>query len=206
MTTVIIPAYNEAKNIHFILGIPKKYNVLVVDDGSTDSTSDVVRKVGFPCIRLKKNMGKGYACRFGVEHTKDDKIILMDGDAQFFPEDIASLEKALDRCDLVIGQRLSYSSPLRQISNKLTAKLLNIGLDDVLCGFRAIRRSDFLSLKLTRNRYEIESEMLLNAKKIGLKVVGIPVKVQEGDSKMRFRDILRTTWFILSRKSGLRKD
>ncbi|MBI5347075.1 MAG: glycosyltransferase family 2 protein [Candidatus Aenigmarchaeota archaeon] len=181
MATIVIPACNEAAKISKTLKhTPKKYNVIVVDDGSSDSTAKIVSGLGFECIQLKKNMGKGYACRIGAEHA-DSEIVFMDADAQFSANDIPKFIKTLKHYDIVLGERIAGIPLQRRAANRLAAWLVSRitkrKFRDVLCGFRAIKKSRFFELELKRNGYEFESEMLIKAVRKGMNIGTVPVTV-----------------------------
>jgi len=184
MASIIIPAKNEKENIGLVLSnIPKKHQIIVVDDGSTDNTSDVVRAFGYEPIRIEKNLGKGNACRVGVEHAKNENIVFMDGDFQHDPKDIAKILKELRKNDLVIGYRDFNKIPwYRNMSNRFATKLVNYitkkNFRDVQCGFRGIKKSKFQKLNLKGNGYEFENEMIINAVKNRLKIKEIPIKTK----------------------------
>lgn len=87
MFTVIVPAYNEEKNIgEFLEKLTKKVeDIIVVDDGSTDNTYSIAKTFNARVIRHKKNMGKGQAIITGLKFAKSEKVVLMDGDGQLSP-------------------------------------------------------------------------------------------------------------------------
>jgi len=91
--SVIIPAYNEEKRIGKVLQrIPEFVDeVIVVDDGSNDRTSEVARKFGVEVIRLERNEGKGKAMSEGIKAANGDIIVFMDADGQHRPEEIIKL-------------------------------------------------------------------------------------------------------------------
>ena len=117
--SVILPAYNEEKNIgNVIKKIPDEYEIIVVDDGSKDDTLDVAKKLGCVCIRLNKNYGKGFACRTGAKIASNKNIVFMDSDGQLNAWEIPKMISALKTCDLVVGTRNMKSIPTqRKISN-----------------------------------------------------------------------------------------
>jgi len=110
-TTVIVPAYNEEKGLPVTLGklqrvIDDSYEVIVVDDGSTDRTPQVASE--FPCrfIRHQFNQGKGRALRTGIEHARGDKVIWIDADDTYPAENIPGMAAALEEYDVVVGSRV----------------------------------------------------------------------------------------------------
>ena len=201
--SVIIPAYNEEKRIGKVLQrIPEFVDeVIVVDDGSNDRTSEVARKFRVEVIRLERNEGKGKAMRKGIKAANGDIIVFMDADGQHRPEEIIKLvEPIVDgEADFVIGSRLIKAQgerPLiRKISNFITTYLirlkLGISVRDTQSGFRAIRR-EFLP-EIESKRYEVETEVLIKAVKKGARVKEVPVSMIYGveTGHFRFEDIVR---------------
>ncbi len=183
VASVIIPVYNEMNDIESVLKkIRKDYEVIIVDDGSDVNICRVLGKKVSKCIRLEKNTGKGYACRTGAERASCEKIVFIDGDSQLDPRQIPEFVSALDKADMAIGFRRRSDIPFqRMISNMFSVLMVFISTGkayrDVLCGFRAFRKRKFLGLGLRSNRYEFETETIINASRSGLKVTQIPVSV-----------------------------
>ncbi|MHA1594977.1 MAG: glycosyltransferase family 2 protein [Candidatus Baldrarchaeia archaeon] len=219
----VIPAYNEEPNIGHVVKGAKKYCdlVIVVDDGSTDRTSLEAKREGAIVIRHQRNLGKGAALRTGfksaIEHGAD-VIVVIDGDGQHDPNEIPKLVQALLNrdADIVIGSRflkrqLSGMPPQRILSNFLTTTILKllfgIKITDSQCGFRAFKRTALEKLiDFEDNKYAAETEILINAKRYGFKIieVGISVKYGEEESKIRpIRDTVR--WIRLVFKKFFEK-
>lgn len=201
--SVVIPAYNEAKRIgKVLLRIPEFVDeVIVVDDGSTDNTSEVAKSYGVEIIRLEENQGKGVAMREGIKNVSGDIVVFMDADGQHNPEEIEKLLYPILRgeADFVIGSRLIKAQgkrPLiRKISNFLSTGLIKfkLGIDvkDTQSGFRAIKQ-EFLP-EIESKRYEVETEVLIKAVKKGARVKEVPVERIYGVETGHFRleDVLR---------------
>ena len=116
MISVVLPAYNEHESLVELLpelvgvleGIGAKYEVIVVDDGSTDGTRGAVGAAALEdvrCVRLRRNSGKSAALSVGLAMTQGDVVVLMDADGQDDPSELPKLLAALDGADLVTGQR-----------------------------------------------------------------------------------------------------
>ncbi|WP_048151918.1 glycosyltransferase family 2 protein [Palaeococcus ferrophilus] len=201
--SVVIPAYNEAKRIGNVLAkIPPFVDeVIVVDDGSTDNTSEVARGFGVEVIRIEPNQGKGRAMRAGIEKATGDVVVFMDADGQHRPEEIEKLVMPIveGEADFVIGSReikAQGKRPLiRKLSNFLSTSLIRLKLGvevhDTQSGFRAVRR-EFLP-EIESKRYEVETEMLIKAVKRGARIKEVPVERIYGieTGHFRFEDILR---------------
>ncbi|USG99019.1 glycosyltransferase family 2 protein [Thermococcus argininiproducens] len=201
--SLIIPAYNEAKRIGSVLSkIPDFVDeIIVVDDGSKDNTSEVAKNWGAKVIRLKQNQGKGAAMKAGINEASGDIIVFMDADGQHNPKEIEKLIIPIinDEADFVIGSRLIKTQgkrPLiRKLSNFLSTFLiklkLGIEVKDTQSGFRAIKR-EFLP-DIESKRYEVETELLIKAVKKGARVKETPVERIYGieTGHFRFEDIIR---------------
>lgn len=201
--SLIIPAYNEAKRIGTVLSkIPDFIDeIIVVDDGSKDNTSEVAKNWGAKVIRLKQNQGKGAAMKAGINKASGDIIVFMDADGQHNPKEIKKLIIPIinDEADFVIGSRLIKTQgkrPLiRKLSNFLSTFLiklkLGIEVKDTQSGFRAIKR-EFLP-DIESKRYEVETELLIKAVKKGARVKETPVERIYGieTGHFRFEDIIR---------------
>ncbi|WP_456321019.1 glycosyltransferase family 2 protein [Palaeococcus sp. (in: euryarchaeotes)] len=201
--SIVIPAYNEANRIGTVLSeIPEFVDeIIVVDDGSEDNTSEVAKSFGVKTLRLEPNQGKGAAMREGVKEAMGDIIIFMDADGQHKPDEIIKLVEPIvkDEADFVIGSRMIKAQgkrPLiRKVSNFLSTFLIRmkVGVDvkDTQSGFRAIKR-EFLP-EIESKRYEVETEILIKAVKKGARVKEVPVERIYGieTGHFRFEDIIR---------------
>jgi len=206
--SVVIPAYNEAERLPKVLEkIPTFVDeVIVVDDGSSDGTYKralefAERDARISAVRLEKNCGKGCAMRAGVARSRGDVVVFIDADGQHKPEDIRKLVEPIIRgdADLVIGARKGdlKNRPLhRRLSNIITTRLIRLKLKqyvyDTQSGFRAYRR-EFLP-EIESDRYEVETEMLLKAAKMGARIAEVPVEIiydPDREGRFRINDIFR---------------
>ncbi|MBI5575899.1 MAG: glycosyltransferase family 2 protein [Deltaproteobacteria bacterium] len=158
---IVIPAYNEAESIagvvREILAESLDMDIVVVDDGSTDATADVIRGLPVQGLSHPINLGYGVAIQTGMLHaarTGYDFLVLMDGDGQHIPAEIPKLLAGLDGgADIVIGSRIlagsgSYRIPaLRRAAigffSFLAKTLGGVDIRDVTSGFQAMRRDVF---------------------------------------------------------------
>jgi glycosyltransferase involved in cell wall biosynthesis len=189
--SIIIPAKNEEANLPLVLDDLNKsiaqipgyeFEVILVDDKSTDRTAEVSRERGARVIQNKGASGKGRALRLGFENATGDFLLMMDADYSHRSEDIPKLLDALqDGAGLVIGSRVYGGSdeytPIRALGNVfLTAALgLFLGryLSDALNGFKAFRRDVFDDFHYTSKMFEIEIELIANALRKGYRVVEV---------------------------------
>jgi glycosyltransferase involved in cell wall biosynthesis len=203
--SIIIPCYNEEKNIkECIRQIPKmewEYEIVVIDDGSTDKTAQVSRSIKQPNIKVisyEKNRGKGFALRAGLKEASGDIIVILDADYTSPPQDIPRLVKPIyeQKADFVNASRFMYPmepaamSRLHIVGNKIAALLISLhigqGLTDSLCGLKAFSKKPLLG-KLKENSWP-DFELLLQAKKNNLRIIEVPIGYKArkaGLSKMK---------------------
>ena len=226
--SLIVPAYNEADRIagsletlaSFLTGQSDTYEVLVVNDGSRDSTPEIVRErapevFGETPVELLEygaNRGKGYAVRYGIEKSQGDYVVFSDTDLSApidqVPKLIASLESG---ADIAIGSRRMPESKViglpfqRRVMSRffstLSRWLVLPGIRDTQCGFKAYRAkvAKELAEKQTIDGYTFDVEHLLIARKRGFVIEEVPVRwiYTEGsqinglsDSMKMVRDLL----------------
>ncbi|MCX6641463.1 MAG: glycosyltransferase family 2 protein [bacterium] len=199
----VIPAYNAAPSIRFVLEKLKIHlpheSILVVDDGSTDDTAETAKNCGVQVLRRNVNGGKGLALRDGFFHVakwQSEWIICLDADGQHSPDAFPQFRQAAasGEFDLIIGTRrrsLKGMPLLRRFSNLTSSALLSLWtgrkIPDAQCGYRALRRSVITNLKLQAEKYDIETEMLLRACKLKLRIgwVDVPTIYQGEPSFLR---------------------
>lgn len=215
----LISAFNEGRYIAGVIGKAKKYcrEIIVVDDGSEDNTSDEAKLSGATVLRHDINKGKGAAIGTGISYLTGrnfDAVVLMDADAQHDPDDIPVLAECMERtaADIVIGSRMHNPEDMpwiRLVTNRFMSWILRkytkISLTDTQCGFRLIKKHVINSLNLNADKFEIESELIIKAAAKKFKVSEAPVKTIYGSEKSKirpFRDTLRFIKFMLSVKKG----
>lgn len=181
---VIIPGYNEEKHIAKVIEKTQRFskNIVVVDDGSSDKTSENASKA----IVLKHivNLGKGAALKTGVEYAIKHgakAIIALDADGQHDPAMIPVFLNALENCDIVFGYRkLSGKMPFvlrfgNGIINTMTEILFRIKLRDTQSGYRAFRADTYKKIRWNATDYFVETEMIANVGRKKLKYKQIPI-------------------------------
>jgi glycosyltransferase involved in cell wall biosynthesis len=182
-----VPAFNEEKTIAKVILKALRYadKVLVCDDGSTDMTGEIAGKLGAEVIRHDRNLGYGAALRSLFRRARElnaDVFVTLDGDDQHNPAEIPKVVKPVieGEADIAIGSRLIDESLAinmpwyRRVGVKLITKFtnssVNYGIKDAQSGFRAYSRKALEVLDLTENGMGVSVEILLEAKRYGLKV------------------------------------
>jgi glycosyltransferase involved in cell wall biosynthesis len=185
---VVIPAYNEDLRIGEVIQQVKSFtkNIIVIDDGSSDKTAEVVKNLGVTVFRHRINLGKGAAMKTGVEAAfllGAEVVVLMDADGQHNPKYIPQfLEKINEGYDIVFGSRnFSFGVPLvRFLGNKFGSVLINLlfGIyrSDLLCGFMAFTKKTYLKIKWDSPRYGVETEIVVRTGKNKLKYTEVPIE------------------------------
>ncbi len=217
----LIPAYDERATVVEVLdrieALDLDRQLIVVDDGSTDGTADVVEewskgRDGVLVLR-KPNGGKGSAIRAAIPHIDGDIAVIQDADMEYDPADVPALVEPIERgvADVVYGSRLSGGKPQRAylfwhlVGNRflslLTGALYNTTLSDMETGYKAFRADVLRTLELRENRFGIEPEITAKVCKRKLRVYQLPVsyygRTYEEGKKITWRDGFRAVWVLL---------
>jgi glycosyltransferase involved in cell wall biosynthesis len=191
LVSIILPVYNEADNLRVLLpalgktleSLGTSYEIVVVDDGSTDKTAGVLRdwkKPEIRVVRLRRNTGQTAALMAGIRFSRGEVLISMDGDLQNDPEDISQLLAKLDEgFDVVSGWRTHrQDAPLRRnllsrVANRVISAVSGIHLHDYGCSLKAYRRSALEGVQLYG---EMHRFIPIYAYWNGARVTEIPVR------------------------------
>jgi glycosyltransferase involved in cell wall biosynthesis len=206
-----VPVYNERNTLVEVLrrmravelpdGIEKE--IIVVDDGSTDGTRDVLRQLGDSTVRivmLDKNEGKGAALRAGFAHATGEFVLVQDADLEYDPEDWPKLLNPVlrGRARVVYGSRFTGERRnmllLHWIGNRFlsmtTNVLYNTTLSDMETCYKLIERTLIDEMKLASNRFDIEAEMSAKILKRGVRIYEVPISY----SGREFDEGKKITW------------
>ncbi len=194
---IVIPTYNEASTIGGIVKDlrARGFSVVVVDDGSSDHTIVDANKYGAELIVHSKNAGKGRCITEGLEHSLEngcDIVITMDGDGQ---HDLKEIDRFMEEhkrtgADIVIGNRMHNPKKMpfiRRCTNIFMSFIISFILgkrvDDSQCGYRLLSRQAIQKMSLRTTKYEIESEMLLEARRHSLSISSIEIdSIYQGEA------------------------
>jgi len=210
--SVIIPAFNEAENLGGVLRriaeLYPEFEIIVVNDGSTDETASVARDSGAIVYSHPYNIGNGAAIKSGIRIASGDILVLMDGDGQHLPEDIEALVAPFPDYDMVVGERgkghhASWSRALgNRIFNRFASYVAKFQVMDLTSGFRAIKADLARNLVyLLPNTYSYPTTMTLGVLRSGKSVRYVAIHAEarkKGKSNIKLvRDGVRFFMIIL---------
>jgi len=219
LLSVVMPVFNERATIEEIIGrvqaVPIRTELIVVDDGSTDGTRDILTKLAaatpFKLIFQPKNAGKGAALRRGFEEVTGDLVVIQDADLEYSPEELPDLISLIcqGRADVVYGSRFlgrhrvflftHYAG--NWLLTLLTNVLYNTMLSDMETCYKAMRTSVLRSFKLRSNGFGIEPELTAKIFKRGYRVYEVPITYDgrgyEDGKKITWRDGVVALWVLL---------
>jgi len=192
-----VPAFNEERTIARVVLEAQRYagKVVVCDDGSTDMTGEIAERLGAEVIRHGRRLGYGAAVQSLFRRAREfeaDVLVILDGDGQHDPREIPSVVRAVveEGADIAIGSRfvkegLARRMPwYRRAGVRFITRLVNNsakhGVKDAQSGFRAYSRRALETLDLTEKGMGVSVEILLEARKHGLKVREVPASCHYG--------------------------
>ena len=217
--TVVIPVYNEIHTVEALLRrvreVPLRLEVIVVDDGSTDGTRDVLPKLEGTLIDKlvmhEQNAGKGAALRTGFRHATGDVVVVQDADLEYDPRELPMLLKPIlnGKADAVYGSRF-LGGPHRvlyfwhSVGNRLLTLLSNmftdLNLTDMETCYKMVRRELLQSLPLSADRFGIEPELTARLAQTDARIYEMPISYDgrsyaEG-KKIGWKDGVSALWCI----------
>lgn len=218
--SIIVPFYNEEENIEelherlskVMTGLKRSYELIFVDDGSTDRTPELLQKIykkdrRVQVIRMKKNFGQTAGLQAGFDYAEGDIIISMDGDLQHDPAEIPMfLDKLAEGYDIVSGWRKRrVDNPLLRkfpswVANRMMKWLSGVDIHDFGTTFKAYRRSALKNLRLYGELHRFIPALISRQ---GVKIVEVPISNivrLRGKSKYGLGRVKRVTFDLLTVK------
>jgi glycosyltransferase involved in cell wall biosynthesis len=223
MLSIIIPVYNEESTIELVLrkllamSFPFGVEIIVVDDGSTDRTNDLIAAVNRDNV-LKVhssliNLGKGAAVRFGLEYVSGDYVIIQDADLELDPEDIIKLLEPViaGRVDVVYGSRFKLRSPRAVavpwytiLANRILATYTNIlfgsDLTDMATSYKLVKTEIVRKLNMRCVGFEFDPEITAKLLRLGHRIIEVSVSYEprttEQGKKITWWDGFRFMYYL----------
>jgi glycosyltransferase involved in cell wall biosynthesis len=218
--TVIIPVYNEAKNIAEIVkrvqATRLASEIIIVDDGSQDGTREILQKMDgkkkVHVILHEKNMGKGAAVITGMKAASGDVLLIQDADLEYDPRDYPILLKPIKEglADVVYGSRFLGAAHRvtmfwHQVANKLLTLFTNILYDSILTdmetGYKVFRREVIAGMNIKAKRFNFEPEFTAKVLKRKYRIFEVPITFNPRDysdgKKIKLHDAFEAVWALI---------
>ncbi len=220
--SIVIPCYNERGTIRALVEAVRNCGVepveiIVVDDGSTDGTREVLADEIAPLVAKtvyhEKNQGKGAALRTGFAHATGDYVTVQDADLEYDPRELPRLMQPLidGKADVVFGSRFMGGAPHRvlyywhSLGNRFLTTLsnmfTNLNLTDVECCYKMFRREVIQGITIEENRFGFEPEITAKAARRQLRIYEVGVsyagRTYAEGKKIGWRDGIRAVYAIL---------
>jgi glycosyltransferase involved in cell wall biosynthesis len=203
--TIILPAFNEeqgiGQTINEIKRLYPQYEILVIDDGSTDNTRQAAINAGANVMRHPHNIGNGAAIKTGLRYASGEWVLMMDADGQHKPSDIAKLLEYRNDYDMVVGARSSGSKTswhrnlANFIYNRFASYVAKFKVKDLTSGFRLVKNDRIAKfIYLLPNTFSYPSTITMAYLRSGLSIKYVPIQTlaRKGKSKIRlFQDGIR---------------
>jgi glycosyltransferase involved in cell wall biosynthesis len=220
LLSVLMPAYNEASSIgkalDAVLAAPFRKEIIVVDDGSTDGTRELLAAFAHPDTRVvfhPVNRGKGAALRTAMAHAKGDVLLVQDADLEYDPREYPVLLQPIleGKADVVYGSRFGGHGAHRilyfwhSVGNHfltfLSNLFTNLNLTDMATCYKVFTREALAGISLVEDRFGFDPEITAKAVKKRLRIYEVPIsyygRTYEEGKKIGWKDGVRALWCIL---------
>jgi glycosyltransferase involved in cell wall biosynthesis len=221
LISIVVPAFNESATVEKLIDrlheslVGMRYEVILVDDCSTDGTADVIRKLSGGTIRSffhSRNQGKGAALRTAFEHAAGEIVVVQDADLEYDPKDIPILLQPIleGHADVVFGSRFRGQAQRvhmfwHQLANSLLTwfsnMMNNLNLSDMETGYKAFRKTVLDKIQIREKRFGFEPEITAKVARLKCRVYEVPISYHGRDydegKKIGFRDAVRAAWCIV---------
>jgi glycosyltransferase involved in cell wall biosynthesis len=217
MISIIVPVYNEAKQIRNTLEELKDtiqelgdYEIIVVNDGSTDNTDEIIAEIkGIRIISYYKNKGKGFALRKGIAQSRGQVIGFIDGDGEISPRFIEPLYREIEKgeADIVVGKKLNLKKNILRKVFSITFRFvcfLLFGLTiETQTGIKIFNKK-VKTLPVQSDSYLFDLELLIACKERSMKIKEMPVRISDVNktSRIGLRQALGMFFNLINIKIG----
>ena len=218
--SIVIPAFNERQTIRDaldeVLAVPYDKEVIVVDDGSTDGTRELLQEIEHPDVKVvlhEKNIGKGGALRTGFAVDRSNIILVQDADLEYDPAEYHILLQPIlvGRADVVYGSRFAGHGAHRvlyfwhYVGNRFLTLLsnlfTNLNLTDMETCYKVFTKQALAGITINENRFGVEPEITAKFARKKLRIYEVPIsyygRTYEQGKKIDWRDGLWAIWCIL---------
>lgn len=218
--SIIIPSFNEAKTLPKIvkkvldLKLPIKKELIIIDDGSTDETREVIKKYSrhknIKIILNPRNLGKGASIKKALKQAGGDIILIQDADLEYNPLEIPSLLKPFEKDDVkaVYGSRILKKNPGSHWTFSLGGRLLTLitnilygtGITDEATGYKLFRKEVINSLTLKSKGFEFCPEITAKVAKQGIKIFEVPISYNPRsvtEKKIKWQDGVLAIYYLV---------
>jgi len=223
--SIVIPVYNERETIHDIIAAveatPFRKEIIVVDDGSTDGTREILAAMQHPNVKVimhDRNQGKGGALQTGFSQATGDIVIIQDADLEYDPGEYPILLKPIldGKADVVYGSRFAGHGAHRvlyfwhYVGNRFLTLLsnlfTNINLSDMETCYKVFTRDALAGVVIQEKRFGFEPEITAKMAKKKLRIYEVPIsyygRTYEQGKKINWKDGIRALWCIVKYNLG----
>lgn len=211
--SVLVPAYNEAPTVEALIRrvaeIDVEKEIIVVNDGSTDGTGEILDRLDIPGLRVihhPKNQGKGAAIRTAIAAAQGDAIIIQDADLEYNPDDYHKLmdKMVAENAKVVYGVRsLKGQKPFIRLGNQFLTWVTNLiygsRIHDMETCYKLVDRELMQSFRITCSRFDLEAEVTAKILKRGHRIYEVPISyTPRAEKKLSpWRDGLPALWALI---------